>query len=100
MHAAAKAIIGIILIIIGLWLLVPSNPSYGLTAIKPKSLAIFDWWSDFLIVLKGIIPPTIIILGALIVWIESEELKTPVVPEIEEEPKTKKPSKKKAKRKR
>jgi len=95
MHAATKMVIGIILIVIGLWLLVPAGTP-GLTAIKPGNLAAFDWWNEFLTVLKGVIPPMIIIFGALIVWIESEELKTPVVPEIEEEPK---PKKKKTKRK-
>jgi len=98
MHAATKMVIGIILIVIGLWLLVPAGAP-GLTAIKPQNLAVFDWWNEFLTVLKGVIPPMIIIFGALIVWIESEELKTPVVPEIEEEPKPKKTAKKKTKRK-
>jgi len=141
MHAATKMVIGIILIVIGLWLLVPAGAP-GLTAIKPQNLAVFDWWiaeeraakkypnlevlnsyyvtedgshkwyevilvdphhpvirNEFLTVLKGVIPPMIIIFGALIIWIESEELKTPVVPEIEEEPKPKKTAKKKTKRK-
>ena len=95
--------IGVILILAGLWLLVPS--SY-ITAIKPASMAVFDWWNDFSIMIKGIIPPVIILFGILIVWIESEELKTPKIPEIDEpeieEPK-KKPKKKavkKTKRKR
>lgn len=103
MHAAVKLIIGVILIVIGLWLLVPAAPEYGLTVIKPQNLGFLDWWGDFLVVLKGVIPPALVIFGALVVWIESEELKSPVIPEIEEpEEKPKKPKKKarKAKRKR
>ena len=98
MHAGVKMIIGVILILAGLWLLVPS--SY-ITAVKPASMAVFDWWDDFLIMLKGIIPPMIILFGVLIVWIESEELKTPEIPEIDEpeieEPK-KKPKRKSSKK--
>jgi len=94
MHAAIKLILGIILVLIGLWLLVPATPMFA--AIKPASWSILNWWDEFKIVLKGIIPPIVIILGVLIVWIESEELKSPVVPEPEEQPKPKeKPAKKK-----
>ena len=96
MHAAIKLLAGIILIIVGLWLLVPQSL---IPAIKPESLAIFDWWSEFLTVVKGVIPPALILLGALIVWIEAEELKPPVVPEFEEEPKPKKKATKKKKKK-
>ena len=99
MHAGIKMFIGILLVLGGLWLLVPVAPEYGLTAIKPANMAMFDWWEEFLMVLKGVIPPMIIIFGALVVWIESEELKTPEIPEIEEpvieEPKKKKSTKKK-----
>ncbi len=91
MHAAIKLVFGLILILLGLWLLVPVGAPV-LTAVKPASWAMFDWWSEFKTVLKGIIPPVVIILGLLIVWIESEELKSPVVPEPEAKPE---PAKKK-----
>jgi len=101
MHAAVKLIIGIILVLLGIWLLIPATPTFGLTAVKPATQPwkFFDWWSDFVTVVKGVIPPMIIIFGALIVWIESEELKTPEIPEIEEPEEPKKVTKKKATKK-
>lgn len=100
MHAGIKLIFGLILILLGLWLLVPATPFFG--AVKPASWATIggislDWWSEFKTVVKGVIPPIIVILGILIVWIEGEELKSPVVPEPKVEPVSKKPPKKKAK---
>ena len=103
MHAGIKLIFGIILILLGLWLLVPAGaPLVG--AVKPVQWATIgrislDWSSEFLTVVKGMIPPVIIILGILIVWIESEELKSPVIPEVEEKPKKKPKKKKPAKKK-
>jgi thiol:disulfide interchange protein len=84
MHAGIKLIFGIILILIGLWLLVPAGGAF--TAIKPATYwgSMFDWWSEFKTVVKGVVPPIIVILGLLIVWIEGEELKSPVVPEVEQ----------------
>lgn len=88
MNAGVKLVIGVILVLIGLWLLVPVGaPVVGQakpaewTTISGFSL---DWWNEFVTMLKGVIPPMIIIFGALVVWIESEELKTPTVPEIEQ----------------
>lgn len=82
-NAAVKLIIGLIFIVVGLWLLVPSSmvPSIKPTGIGGVSL---NWLPAFITVLKGFIPPFLIIIGVLIVWIESEELKAPEVPEIEE----------------
>lgn len=100
MHAGIKLIFGLILILLGLWLLVPVGALF-IGAIKPASWAMIggislDWWTEFKTVVKGIIPPVVIIMGILIVWIESEELKSPVIPEpeVKETPK-KKPAKKK-----
>ncbi len=89
MHAGIKLLIGIILILLGFWLLVPAD-SAVLSVIKPASISniggiSLDWWSEFKTVLKGVIPPIVIILGILIVWIESEELKSPVIPEKKKE---------------
>ncbi|MFP4045930.1 MAG: hypothetical protein ACLFS3_02635 [Candidatus Aenigmatarchaeota archaeon] len=82
MHAGIKLIIGLILALIGLWLLVPAG---AIPALKASTQTTFDWWGEFLTVLKGAIPPFLVVIGALVVWIESEELKAPEVPEIEEE---------------
>jgi hypothetical protein len=58
-----KIIIGLILVIVGIWALLP-----------------LDWnglglWSGLLFVLEGIIPAFLIFIGAILVWIEWEELK-------------------------
>ena len=58
-----KVLLGIILVIIGLWLLIPM--SWGGRG----------WWPQLLTVLLGIIPIGLIFIGAILVWIESEELK-------------------------
>ena len=97
MHAGIKLLFGLVLVLLGLWLLVPSG-----MLLKPEIHSVtgltLNWFDDFVTVLKGIIPPIVIILGLLIVWIESEELKSPAVPDIkvkkEEKPAEKKEEKK------
>ena len=58
-----KIILGIILVIIGLWL------------ILPESWGFIGWWYELWIVIKGFLPIFLIFIGAILVWIESEELK-------------------------
>lgn len=58
-----KAILGIIVAIIGLWLLLPES-FYGL-----------GMWAELWAILKGVIPLTLLIVGVLMVWIEFEEIK-------------------------
>jgi hypothetical protein len=58
-----KVILGIILVIIGLWLLIPV--SWGGRG----------WWPQLVTVILGIIPIALLFIGAILVWIESEELK-------------------------
>ena len=96
MHAGIKLLFGLVLVLLGLWLLVPAGGAF--TIIKPGTelVSMFDWWSEFKTMLKGVIPPIVIILGLLIVWIESEELKSPAVPDIKVE-KKEKPDQKKEK---
>jgi len=56
-------ILGIILVIIGLWLLMPLEwGGYG-------------WWQWLEYVLMGIIPAFLVFIGAILVWIEWEEAK-------------------------
>lgn len=81
MHAGIKLIIGLVLALLGLWLLLPA----GVPAVKASAQTTFDWSGEFLTVLKGAVPPFLVVIGALVVWIESEELKAPEVPEIEED---------------
>ena len=58
-----KILIGIILVVIGLWAIVPSSWS-GL-----------GLWDELWTVVKGILPAFVVFIGAVLVWIESEELK-------------------------
>ena len=81
MHTVGKIIIGFILIIIGLGLFVNS--------ISPIISWIGDFWlENFIIVLSGVIPIFLILVGLFVVWLEIDELKAEQ--ELKEEPKKKK----------
>jgi uncharacterized membrane protein YciS (DUF1049 family) len=97
MNAAAKLIIGLILIIIGLGLFVDSViPILGTTGTFG-----IDWFGNFIIVLTGVIPPFLIILGLFVVWLEVDEMKAEKELKKEEEKakKEEKPEKKPAAKK-
>jgi cadmium resistance protein CadD (predicted permease) len=72
MHPAGKIIIGLVLIIIGLGLfvdsVVPLSGGLGTFGI--------DWLTNFFVVLTGIIPIFLILIGLFVVWLESDELKS------------------------
>jgi len=88
MHAAVKMVIGLILILIGLGLFVDSvYPLFGSAPLIPV-----NWLENFIIVLTGIIPIFLILIGLFVVWLEADELKT--AKEFEE-PEKEKPKKKK-----
>jgi hypothetical protein len=71
MNAAVKLLAGLVFIIIGLGLLADSvMPIIGV-----KGTFGIDWFANFVIVLTGIIPPFIILLGFFIVWLEMDEMK-------------------------
>jgi len=67
--AVGKLILGIILVIIGLWLLIPTSwcGDYAQWC--------FGLWQELWFVIKGVVPILLVIFGAILVWIESEELK-------------------------
>jgi cell division protein FtsX len=87
MHPAAKVAIGIILILIGLALFVDE--------IVPGFIPIMqiNWLTNFVIVLTGIIPILLIVIGLFIAWLEIDELKA--TKEIKEEIPSKKGKKRK-----
>jgi len=58
-----KIILGIILVIIGVW------------AIIPVSWSGLGLWKELWEVIKGIVPIFLVFIGAILVWIEAEELK-------------------------
>lgn len=47
----------------------------GLIALLLGIIGIFGWWSEFIYLLKGIIPPILILSGALAAYLGTEELK-------------------------
>jgi len=58
-----KIILGIILVIVGIWAIIPLDWS---------GLGLYvQLWE----VIKGVVPAFIIFIGAILVWIEWEELK-------------------------
>ena len=58
-----KILIGIVLVIVGLW------------AIVPVSWSGLGLWNELWTVIKGVVPAFLVFIGAVLVWIESEELK-------------------------
>lgn len=76
MGAGAKLLLGLVLLVVGLYLIAPSEV-INKPAVAGVSL---DWWDEFLNLLQGAIPPFLILLGVLIVWIEGEELKAKPTP--------------------
>ena len=94
MHAAVKVVIGIIILLIGLGLFVDSAYSNSLTGIE------IHWLENFVIVLTGVIPIFLILIGLFVIWLEVDELKAEKEFKIEaEKEKPAKPAKKPAKKK-
>ena len=70
MHAAIKILIGLLIIVIGFGLFVDS-PTIGMW----NSITGINWWNNFVIVVTGVIPALLILLGLFIVWLEADEIK-------------------------
>ena len=70
MHAAIKILIGLLIIAIGFGLFVDS-PSVGVWS----SMTGINWWNNFVIVVTGVIPALLILLGLFVVWLEADEIK-------------------------
>jgi len=80
MGAGTKVVGGLILILIGLGLFIDSvTPIVG-TGI--------EWVSNFIIVLTGVIPILLILVGLFVVWLEIDEIKVRRDLEKEEADKT------------
>ncbi|MBL7206544.1 MAG: hypothetical protein ISS36_03020 [Candidatus Aenigmarchaeota archaeon] len=73
MHAAVKVLVGLILIIIGLGFFV--DEVTGVISKYPGIPAI-KWLTNFVVVLTGVIPVLLILIGLFVVWLELDELKT------------------------
>ena len=72
MHAAIKIILGFVFILIGLGLFVDSV--YPINGVE-GTFGI-DWLNNFIVVITGVIPIFLILLGLFVVWLEADELKT------------------------
>jgi hypothetical protein len=60
---AGKVIISLILIIIGIWAVLPES-WYGL-----------GLWQELWLVVKGVVPAFLVFIGLIMFWIEAEEMK-------------------------
>ena len=70
MHPAAKIIIGLILLVIGLGLFANGViPGFSIAWLQTF------WLNNFITVLTGAIPILLILLGLFVVWLEVDELK-------------------------
>lgn len=81
MGAAIKILLGLIIIAIGFGLFVDS-PSLGVW----NSVTGINWWNNFIIVLTGVIPALLIVVGIFVVWLEADELSAEKEMGAEEEP--------------
>ncbi len=76
MHAAVKVIAGLIILLIGLGLFVDSVTPSLRTALRfPAGILKIDWIGNFIIVLTGVIPIFLILIGLFVVWLELDEMK-------------------------
>ena len=66
MNSAVKVLLGLIFIGIGLWMFFDSV----FTQIIP-----IPWLENFIIVITGMIPPFLILVGLFVVWLEMDEIK-------------------------
>ena len=90
MNAAVKILIGLIFVLIGLGLFADSLPQMDMGI---PVISNIDWLGNFIIVLTGIIPPFLILIGLFVVWLEIDEIKAER--EIRAEEAKEKPKKKK-----
>ena len=88
MGAGVKIVIGLILTLVGLGLFADE--------IYPVIGTNINWIGNFVIVLTGVIPILLILLGLFIVWLEADELK--VQKELSKETKETKPEKEEVKK--
>lgn len=96
MNSALKIIIGLLLIVIGLGLF--ADIEKPVTGDIPVIGGI-QWLRNFGIVVTGVIPPFLILVGLFVVWLEVDELKMQRELREEEEKEKKKEEQKKLKKK-
>jgi hypothetical protein len=72
MHAIVKILIGLLLIVAGFGLFVDSVLWNYVGRLTGMSIS---WWHNFVVVVTGIIPAFLILIGIFVVWLEADELK-------------------------
>ena len=72
MHSAVKVLIGLVMIMVGLGFFIDDVvPIFGTVGTFG-----IHWLTNFVIVLTGVIPIFLIMVGLFIVWLEIDELKS------------------------
>ncbi len=60
-----KIVLGLIVLIVGLWLLIP-------TAVCGNIIWCPGLWVDLWLVIKGTVPLALVLLGVMLIWMEAE----------------------------
>ncbi len=97
MNSALKLLAGLVFIAVGLGLLIDSViPILGTVGTSIGGYTI-NWFDNLIIVLTGVIPAFLILLGLFVVWLEMDEMKAEKELKKEEEKakKEEKPARKK-----
>jgi hypothetical protein len=68
-----KIIIGLILVIVGLWAIIPTPRE--MCGSENCGFGGFGLYVQLWEVIKGVVPAFLVFIGAILVWIEWEELK-------------------------
>lgn len=67
----AKIILGLVLVLVGLWLVLPA----GICGL-PGIWACKAMWHELWAVVQGMVPAGLIFVGLMLVWVEAEEMAT------------------------
>lgn len=89
MNAGLKILVGLILLVIGLGFLANG------VLFEVSMLGTF-WLKNFLILVSGVIPPFLILIGLFVVWLEIDEIKAEKELKVEEKKQTSEKAKKAA----
>ncbi|MDD5416817.1 MAG: hypothetical protein PHU12_02465 [Candidatus Aenigmarchaeota archaeon] len=63
---AGKIILGVIVTLAGIWMLIPSSICGSFVNYCPAL------WQELWFMLKGIVPVSLVVLGILLIWMETE----------------------------
>ncbi|MEM5829459.1 MAG: hypothetical protein QW040_01880 [Candidatus Aenigmatarchaeota archaeon] len=80
MHPAIKIVIGLLLIVAGVYWIFYGPTASSLSAkiapyLTPLGIRATGAWNDFVLLLNGGLPPLVVLIGIFIVWLEWDEWK-------------------------